>query len=66
MKKNFMRAMLAVMAALSLTACGTKAVCDFCGEEKTCKKKEALGEELMICSDCMDELEGLADMMKMR
>lgn len=65
MKKNLVRTMLAAIVVLSMTACGTKAVCDICGEEKTCKKKEALGEELMICNDCMDELENLADMMGM-
>lgn len=59
MKKNLMRAMMAAMAALSLTACGTKAVCDFCGEEKTCQEKTVFGETLMICGDCTDELQGL-------
>ena len=40
MKKNLVRTMLAAMVVLSMTACGTKAVCDICGEEKTCKKEK--------------------------
>ena len=43
MKKNLVRTMLAAMVVLSMTACGTKAVCDICGEEKTCKKEKRPG-----------------------
>lgn len=42
-----------------LTSCETKAKCDFCGEEKSCKTKTVLGDEIKVCNDCLDELNEL-------
>ena len=58
MKRKVGRIVVAVLAALSLTACGKKAVCSFCGEEKSCQTKTVFGEELYICRDFEKELSG--------
>lgn len=53
--------MLAAAIATMLASCGTKAECDFCGEEKTCKTKNVFGETVSICNDCLDEMSGEYD-----
>ena len=59
MKKNFVRAMAAVMAVLSMTACGTQE------EQATETTLEAVEDEIMEDeaiedeADCTDELQGL-------
>ena len=65
MKKLICVLLLVVVIATMLTACG-KFKCDFCGEEKTGKKyeREMLGEEVVICKDCYEELEELAGSLK--
>lgn len=60
MKKKMIVAMVLLGALLfTLTGCGQRAVCDFCGEEKKCETRTMLGEEINVCEDCLDELEGL-------
>ena len=62
MKKTMITAiMLAAAIATMLASCGTKAECDFCGEEKTCKTKNVFGETVSICNDCLDEMSGEYD-----
>ena len=61
MKKLIMLvAMVAVFSTL-LCACG-KFECDLCGKEKSGKKykEELMGQEIIYCKDCHDELESLA------
>lgn len=49
-----------VVMATGLTACGgKKAICDVCGEEKTCKTKEILGEEVTYCGDCKEQVDAV-------
>lgn len=58
MKKKIIIAIAVCIFLLSvLTACGQKATCDFCGEEKVCTTKSFLGEEVKICGDCQNELQ---------
>ena len=60
MKKLIMLvAMVAVFSTL-LCACG-KFKCDLCGKEKSGKKykEEVMGQEVVYCKDCHDELEDL-------
>lgn len=47
---------------MSLTACG-KFTCQLCGEEKSGRsyKETVLGEEIIICKDCHDDLEELRE-----
>ena len=57
MKRKISTILIVVAIALTMTACG-KFTCDFCGEEKNGKnyKSEMLGEEVVICQDCYNEL----------
>ncbi len=60
MKKKIIATIAAGTLLLSmLTACGQKATCDFCGEEKICATKSVFGEEIKICGDCQSELENI-------
>ena len=44
----------------SLVGCGQQTMqCTFCEEEKVCETKVLLGEEVHICEECLDEMEGL-------
>ena len=63
MKRFICVLLLIAMLATMLTACG-KFECDLCGEEKSGKKYESefLGQEILICKDCYEDLEDLADM----
>lgn len=63
MKRFICVLLLIAMLATMLTACG-KFECDLCGEEKFGKKYESefLGQEILICKDCYEDLEDLADM----
>ena len=60
MKRKVCMLFVIVMVLMSFTGCG-KFTCSICGEEKSGKKYESalLGEELLICQDCYDEIEGL-------
>ncbi len=61
--KNLVKVLLLVVVlATMLTACG-KFTCDTCGKEKSGKqhKSEVFGEEVVMCDDCYDDLEKLAD-----
>lgn len=60
MKKIVIFAIAATLCMSILAGCGSKAMCDFCGEEKVCTTKSVFGEELKVCKDCMNELSGLA------
>ena len=62
MKKIVIALLLVVALVATLTACGTFK-CDICGEEKSGSKhtEEILGEEVVICSDCYEEMEELGD-----
>lgn len=55
MKKKILVALLSVVMAMSLMACGTF-TCDLCGEEKSGKKhsSEILGQEITVCDDCVN------------
>ena len=55
MKKKIGVLLVTVMAALSLTGCGTFK-CDMCGEEKSGSKHSYsfLGQDMVICDDCYE------------
>ena len=60
MSKKLIAIILTLLALVSVFAgCGTKTTCDWCGEEKSCKTKTVLGDEIHYCNDCMKELEEL-------
>ena len=60
MKKTISTLLILVVLSMMLTACG-KFTCAFCMEEKSGKKYESavFGEEVVICNDCYQELQGL-------
>lgn len=62
MKRLICVLLLVVMMVTMLTACG-KFECDLCGDEKSGKKYETefLGQEIVICKDCYEDLEALAN-----
>ncbi len=64
--KKTVRKIVAALAIfvllLSLAACGNKSFkCDLCNDEKTGKshKTKVLGEEVEICDDCYEDIQGL-------
>ncbi len=63
MKKKITAMMLAMVAAVSLTACG-KFTCDICGEEKSGKQYKAvvMDEEVVYCQDCKDMMDEVMDL----
>jgi hypothetical protein len=67
MKKLICGLVLTATLLVALTGCG-KFTCDLCDEEKSGKqyKDEILGQEVVYCQDCYDELkeleEGLEDL----
>lgn len=61
--KRFVVLLLALCMIFTLAACGSKAKCDICGETKTCKTEEVLGEKINICRDCEKQLNDLADLL---
>jgi hypothetical protein len=62
MKKLICILLLVVVLASLFTACG-KFECDACGEEKSGKKykEEIFGKEVVICKDCYNDLQELAN-----
>ena len=64
MKKLICCLLLVVVLATMLTACG-KFKCDMCNEEKSGEKHETemLGKEVVICDDCYEDIQDLADAM---
>ena len=58
MKRKVCMLFVVVMILMSFTGCG-KFTCAVCEEEKSGKKHESalLGEEVVICQDCYDEIE---------
>ncbi len=60
--KRLITLLLALCMIFALAACGGKTKCDICGETKSCKTIEVLGEKANICSDCEDQLTELAGM----
>jgi len=56
MKKFLILTVCVATMLLTLTACGEKVECEFCGEEKRCKTTTVLGEEINYCADCEDEI----------
>lgn len=60
MKRKMCALFMIVTVLVSLTGCG-KFTCAFCEEEKSGKKYESeiLGEEVVICQDCYDEIQEL-------
>lgn len=60
MKKKICLILAMTITAISLTGCG-KFTCDICGEEKSGKSytSSVLGEEITICKDCKEVLDGL-------
>lgn len=63
MKKKITAMMLAMVAAVSLTACG-KFTCDICSEEKSGKQYKAvvMDEEVVYCQDCKDMMDEVMDL----
>lgn len=62
MKRIISTVLIVASLLLVMTSCG-KFTCDLCGDEKKGKqhKEEVLGEEVVICDDCYEELESLSD-----
>ena len=62
MKKLICGLVLAATLATALTGCG-KFTCDLCNEEKSGKqyKDEILGQEVIYCKDCYEELKELGE-----
>ena len=62
MKKIVLSIFTLVALTLTLTSCG-KFTCDLCGDEKSGKKheEEVLGESVVICDDCYEDLDDLGD-----
>lgn len=54
--KTVMVAMMVCSLGVSLAGCSKKTECDGCGEVKKCKEYNVLGEKIMLCGDCADEL----------
>lgn len=63
MKKKISVLLIALVAMLSLTACG-KFTCDICGQESTGKKHkiEVFDEKYTVCDDCNRIYEELGDL----
>lgn len=61
--KRLVTLLLALCMIFALAACGGKTKCDICGETKSCKSIEVLGEKVNICSDCESDLTDLAGML---
>ncbi|MDD5934164.1 MAG: ClpX C4-type zinc finger protein [Clostridiales bacterium] len=51
--------MLLLVTLLSLSGCGKKQECEFCGKVKSGKTREVLGEKVFICNDCIDEMKNM-------
>ncbi|MBQ9806941.1 MAG: hypothetical protein IJW49_10615 [Clostridia bacterium] len=62
MKKIVIALLLLVALVATLASCGTF-VCDMCEEEKTGTQHEfeILGEKVVYCDDCAEELEELGE-----
>ena len=62
MKKIIVAILVVASLLATLTACG-KFTCDICNEEKSGKKHEDefLGEKIVVCDDCYEDLEDIAD-----
>lgn len=60
--KKLALVLVLLLTVVTLVSCG-KFTCDLCGEEKSGKqhKEEILGEEIVYCQDCYDDLEELKD-----
>lgn len=60
MKKKIVVAIVTVVMALSMVACGSF-TCDLCGQEKSGKshKQNIFGEEIVICNDCVEGVSSL-------
>lgn len=57
MKKKILMLMCSLLLVVTVSACGVeKQVCDFCDEEKICDTYDFLGDEILVCDDCKDEL----------
>ena len=56
MRRRIALFMLMVTIMGAFAGCGTKAECDFCGEEKKCSTKTVFGEEINYCKDCENEI----------
>lgn len=65
MKKKLAVLCMAVVAAMSLAACGTFE-CDGCGEEKSGTKHEVtlLDEKMVLCDDCYKDFQDLKDLIQ--
>ncbi len=65
MKKIILAVLIVASLLATLTSCG-KFTCDICNDEQRGKKhkEEVFGEEVVICDDCYEDLENLADIFK--
>jgi len=63
MKKIVIALLLVVAMIATLAACSEPFTCDLCDEEKTGEQHEVkiLGETLVYCDDCYEEMEELED-----
>lgn len=66
MKKKVLALMLAVVATLSLTACGGKTgTCEGCGKEDVkIKELSYEGESAWLCDDCYDAAKAIIELAK--
>lgn len=61
MKKKCLLIVLCFSTIMMLTGCGKTFICDACEEEKRGKqhKSEVLGETIVLCDDCYNELKSI-------
>lgn len=64
MKKKLVVAMVALTLVASMVAgCGKKVKCSICGETKSGKAYEVLGEKVDMCDDCHKLFEAGSDLL---
>lgn len=60
MKKRLVISLAVVtVLASAFVGCGKKVTCEECGEKKTGKTYEIMGEKVDLCNDCYKEYEDM-------
>lgn len=59
--KRVIALLLVLSVIFALAACSAPTTCDICGETKSCKTIEVLGQKMNICGDCEKEMNDLAN-----
>lgn len=59
MKRIVAILLLVLMLATLLVACGKTTECELCGEVKSCKQIEVLGEKGWVCKDCEQSIKAI-------